>query len=523
VFAVAPLAMIDFFIWVASDHIHTSEAFLAHGILASLINDSFLIAWPILGIVVGLGWAFAKYMTHPLETLEDTVKSIGAQGDFTQRVEVTSRREVSGLARAYNMLLDRLQTVNGQMEEACAGVADLASRVMALIVPMGTNVQKQVVDVHIVADASAQISSSVEAVAQNAQWAAGLAQEADGEASRGGLAVKQTAEGMARLASIVEESSEKVASLRQRSDQIGQVTSIIDGIAEQTNLLALNAAIEAARAGEQGRGFAVVADEVRILAERTTDSTKEITKMIQSIQEETTVAVHTIEQGSVEANQAMELARNSGKSLDLIVEVVKQVTDRITQIAAAADSQTKTTHQMDQNIHNVATVSRENEADLGMVTRWVVRLWGYSVAVQWVAARQAGALNTEPEASFSRVALESAFLDHFYHTLIQSHPDMRRLFSKFEKDKQKLILRTEIAALIKFARGDEGSLLILGEIISRHKFIGLSPSMYTNWEESLMASLKEFDPLWSVELESTWRAALAKGLKYCSTCLKMES
>jgi len=451
------------------------------------------------------------------------VKSIGNQRDFTQRVEVTSRREVSGLACGYNMLLDRLQTVNGQMEEACAGVADLASRVMALIVPMGTNVQQQVVDVHIVADASAKISSSVDAVAQNAQCAAGLAQEADGEASRGGQIVKQTAEGMARLASSVEESSEKVASLLQRSNQIGQVTNIIDDIAEQTNLLALNAAIEAARAGEQGRGFAVVADEVRKLAERTTHSTKEIKEMIRSIQDDTVHAVCAIERGSVEANQAMELARNSGESLDLIVEVVKQVTERMAQIAAAADSQTKTTHQMDQNIHNVATVSRENEADLGMVTRWVVRLWGYSVAVQWVAARQAGSLNTEPEASFSRVALESAFLDHFYHTFTDSHPDIRQLFAKFEKDKQKLILRTEIAAFIKFTRGDEGSLMILREVISRHKFIGLSPSMYTNWEESLMASLKEFDPFWSVELESTWRAALAKGLQYCSTCLKMES
>ena len=161
---------------------------------------------------------------------------------------------------------------------------------------------------------------------------------------------------MEKISVRVREAAGTVESLGARSDQIGAIVGTIEDIADQTNLLALNAAIEAARAGEQGRGFAVVADEVRALAERTTKATKEIGGMIRAIQEETAGAVNSMEHGVTEVEKGMEASRKSGIALEQIVDAINEVTMQVHQIATAAEEQTAVTGEISTNIHQITDV-----------------------------------------------------------------------------------------------------------------------------------------------------------------------
>jgi hypothetical protein len=406
------------------------------------------------------------------------------------------------------------------MERASQNVSHLASLVMGLVAPMSTSIHRQTREATTVAFSTAEMSSMVTNVAHNAQNAAKLTKSADSEASRVGVVVSNTTIGMTRLAEIVEDSQRKVISLAEHSKEIGEVTKIIDDIAEQTNLLALNAAIEAARAGEQGRGFAVVADEVRKLAERTTKSTKEISEMIHAMQEDTQLAVVVMEKGTQEATNAIALAHQSSESLNHIIQSVNQVTDQMSQIAVATEEQSSTTEKIKENIEEVAAVSQQNEASLGMVTRATMRLWGYAVAVQLVAAKEAGTLTTEPGMSLARVGLDPNFLDHLYETFLKSHSSVSALLGSVDPDKRKALLLTEIMALLQSGQGEENGKLVLDQVGANHAWIGMEPSMYHYWLDSLLKTLGQFDPQWSHELETTWTQSLKSGLEYLTTQVK---
>ena len=168
---------------------------------------------------------------------------------------------------------------------------------------------------------------------------------------------------------MVNKSAETVKELGKSSDQIGEIIGVIDDIADQTNLLALNAAIEAARAGEQGRGFAVVADEVRKLAERTTKATKEIAGMIKKIQADTTGAVQSMEEGTQEVERGIELADKAGMSLKEIVGVSQKVTDMVTQIAAASEEQSSASEQISKNVEGISKVTGETAQGTQQIAR----------------------------------------------------------------------------------------------------------------------------------------------------------
>jgi methyl-accepting chemotaxis protein len=168
--------------------------------------------------------------------------------------------------------------------------------------------------------------------------------------------VQDTIAGMVKIAERVKNSARTVENLGERSEQIGQIIGTIEDIADQTNLLALNAAIEAARAGEQGRGFAVVADEVRALAERTSRATREIGEMIKGIQAETKIAVRVMEEGVAEVEKGATSSEQSGKALDMILKQISEVTMQINQIATAAEEQTATTSEITMNVQQVTEV-----------------------------------------------------------------------------------------------------------------------------------------------------------------------
>jgi len=235
-------------------------------------------------------------------------------------------------------------------------VASAATELHATAAGMATGAEEMAAQAGTVATASEEMSATSGDIAQNCHGAASEALQASKAAQTGAEVVENTVQVMSRIASRVMNTAKTVESLGARSDQIGAIVSTIEDIADQTNLLALNAAIEAARAGEQGRGFAVVADEVRALAERTTKATKEISDMIKAIQSETKGAVMAMEEGVREVESGTDEAAKSGTALQAILEQINTVNMQVSQIATAAEEQTATTAEISSNIQQINDV-----------------------------------------------------------------------------------------------------------------------------------------------------------------------
>ncbi len=204
-----------------------------------------------------------------------------------------------------------------------------------------------------------QMSATILESSKNATEASEASQSASDSASSGGEVVNDTIGGMQRITEVVKKSADSISKLSSSADEIGKIISVIDDIADQTNLLALNAAIEAARAGEQGRGFAVVADEVRKLAERTGKATGEIASMIKGIQSETEEAVHSMEAAFQEVDKGRDLTDQAGTKLNDIVKMSMQVMDMIKQIATASEQQSSAADDISKKIESIAGVTAE--------------------------------------------------------------------------------------------------------------------------------------------------------------------
>jgi methyl-accepting chemotaxis protein len=211
-----------------------------------------------------------------------------------------------------------------------------------------------------VASAMQEMAATVQEVSENSHKAAEASRSAAQAARQGGEVVQEALASMRSIADSTRKVAARVVELGKGSQQIGKIIAVIDDIADQTNLLALNAAIEAARAGEQGRGFAVVADEVRKLAERTTKATNEIAGMIESIQVETKNAVQAMEQGNLEVEKGVQKTSASGAALDEIIKLAENVGDMISQIATAATEQSATTEQINSNIAQISSTAQES-------------------------------------------------------------------------------------------------------------------------------------------------------------------
>ena len=283
--------------------------------------------------------------------------------------KIGSNDEVGQLARSFKATMDELRRVIREVHDSATAVASASTEISSSTEQMAAGASEQTSQAAEVASAVEEMTKTIIENSRNASDTAETAKQAKHAAEQGGLVVDETVEGMKRIADVVKQSASTVQELGKSSDQIGEIISVIDDIADQTNLLALNAAIEAARAGEQGRGFAVVADEVRKLAERTTKATKEIALMIKKIQTDTKDAVVSMEQGTLQVDEGIKLADKAGASLHEIVGISQKVTDMVTQIAAASEEQSRASEEISKNVEGISTVTGETAQATQQIAR----------------------------------------------------------------------------------------------------------------------------------------------------------
>jgi len=287
------------------------------------------------------------------------VLSVLATGDFTAKMQGNYKGDYAQIKNSINELTENLSKIVSEVKEVAESAASAAVEISTSIDELSTGYQEQSMQTTEIAGAMEEMNSTIAETTSNAERAATNAKDAGEIARKGGNVVSDTIEGMNRIASVVGEAASTVEVLGSNSEQIGEIIQVINDIADQTNLLALNAAIEAARAGEQGRGFAVVADEVRKLAERTTKATKEIEGMINAIQNDTGEAVRSIELGNKEVEKGRELALSAGESLEQIIEGSVSVVDVVGQVAAASEQQSSAAAEISKSIESISNVIQE--------------------------------------------------------------------------------------------------------------------------------------------------------------------
>lgn len=306
---------------------------------------------------VGLVYAlFVVLVRKRLQELNARFKDISeGDGDLRQRVVVRdSNDSIDRLGRHFNKFIDKIHKTVREVAEDAERLALASSTMLDISNHSTANVTRQHSETDQVATAMNEMTATAAEVARNAASAAEAAHHAEAEAQQGTKVVQNTIAAINSLSVEVGSANEVIKKLKGDSEQIGKVLDVIRSIAEQTNLLALNAAIEAARAGEQGRGFAVVADEVRTLASRTQQSTAEIQKMIEILQSGAIDSVRVMEAGKIRAEEGAEQAAKAGVALERITRAVETINQMNTQIASAAHEQSAVSHEIDNNVNNIS-------------------------------------------------------------------------------------------------------------------------------------------------------------------------
>ena len=320
-----------------------------------------LYALLVMMIVVGFGMSMflANLISDGIHRLKATIEEIESTGNLTQRADIKSNDEVGVLASAFNRLIESLAAIVRDVTHKSDQLASAAEQLSSVTAQTTVGIQRQSDQIHQVATAMNQMSSTVQEVAANAEHASSSADEGNNEAMNGRNVVAKTIAEIGDLAKDVKHSADVIEKLKGDSENIGTVLDVIKTIAEQTNLLALNAAIEAARAGEQGRGFAVVADEVRTLAQRTQESTTEIEELVATLQNGAQEAVEVMERSREKAENTVSQAEHAGTSLDAITQSVASILDMNTQIASAAEEQSATAEEINRNVNAIQDIAQQ--------------------------------------------------------------------------------------------------------------------------------------------------------------------
>jgi len=321
-----------------------------------------IISIAVMAIAIALSLFISIFMTKlilkPISNAIEVIEDI-SRGDLTKRIDINATDEIGEMSRHFNVFVDKLHETITQVAKSSNDVSSAATMLDSAAEQMSAGVEEAATQVNSVATASEEMSTTSSEIAQNCVMAARSSEKANTSAMSGEGIIQETISVMTRINDRVKQSAGIIKSLGTRSEQIGEVVGLINEIADQTNLLALNAAIEAARAGEHGRGFAVVADEVRKLAERTTGATKEIGATIESMQSETKNAVASMKEGENEVELGTQEASKSGDALKDILKQVNTVTTEINQIAVASEEQTATTNEIATNIQQISGVMQD--------------------------------------------------------------------------------------------------------------------------------------------------------------------
>ena len=322
-----------------------------------------LMAGMVVLIMVVTYFLLRNIVLKPLAKMSEISRDIAkGEGDLTKRVPAEGNDEIAQMGGYFNEFIEKLQQMIKKVAHVTDKVASASVELSATAEEISKGTDTLTSRASQTAAAVEEMNATVGQVAQNSGKAASLAQDTVKTAQHGGTVVSSTISGMQQLSEAVSNSATIISDLGKSSDQIGEIVRTIEDIADQTNLLALNAAIEAARAGEQGRGFAVVADEVRKLAERTTKATKEIGDMIRQIQHDTRGAVDSMQQGTQKVTAGVDLVNKTGEALSQIVRMVSESADMIRQIAVASEEQSVATQQIASDIENVAKVTKESSS-----------------------------------------------------------------------------------------------------------------------------------------------------------------
>lgn len=317
----------------------------------------------LLALLVGILAAviITRQITRPLRETLAVVDKI-ASGDLTHNLHITRRDELGVLQQGIQRMGATLRDLISGIRDGVTQIASAAEELSAVTEETSAGVNSQKVETDQVATAMHEMAATVQEVARNAEHASSAATDADAQARAGDQVVAEAIGQIERLAEEVRRSTEAMGQLQQESQKIGSVMDVIKSVAEQTNLLALNAAIEAARAGEAGRGFAVVADEVRGLAQRTQKSTEEIEELVAGLQSGTQQVANVMHGSRNLTESSVELTRKAGASLESITRTVSSIQSMNQQIAAAAEQQSAVAEQISRSILNVRDVSEQTAA-----------------------------------------------------------------------------------------------------------------------------------------------------------------
>ncbi|MCG7497092.1 methyl-accepting chemotaxis protein [Vibrio sp. Of7-15] len=326
-----------------------------------------------LGVIVsllsaGIGWSIAQSVRVPLKRTLLTLEAL-TNGDMTQRIEIKHNNEFAQLGKFINTLADNLQGILIKLNKASDELTAVAAKNQTITATAQQQLNEQREQTGGVAAAMTQMEHSVHEVAQSSQSSLEKVHQVEAASETGRTVMSSNISTVRQLSNRLDESVQAVSNLQHMSSEIGSILDVIRNIADQTNLLALNAAIEAARAGEQGRGFAVVADEVRVLAKRTTDSTSEIESMISNLQSSSHKATRVIESCVSDMEQSVSQASDANGAMEEIQALILEISQMSSHISQAAAEQTATSSEIARSLEGISSISDENYAAMNQVSQ----------------------------------------------------------------------------------------------------------------------------------------------------------